>query len=75
MNITKEQERAIREYQRACDFLFLHSAIDTKPLVRLEAEDNYTKAWQNLLKANISPNQDVKRTKPHNKAVTDIGRY
>lgn len=55
--LTKEQEQAIREYQHACDLLFVHSAIDTKPLVRQEADDNYTKAWHNLLKAGITPNQ------------------
>lgn len=57
MNITIEQQKAIKEYQHACDFLFVHSAIDTQPLVRLEAEDNYTKAWKNLVKANILPSQ------------------
>ena len=54
------KQRAVEEYREACDFLFVHSAIDTKPALRQEAEDNYTKAWRRLLEAGITPEETIR---------------
>ncbi len=43
------------KYSEACDYLFDHSAIDTKWEVRQEAEERYNKALHRLVAWGLSP--------------------
>jgi hypothetical protein len=42
-------------YRKACDNLFIHTAVDTPLNVRQQAENEYNQAWHDLLDAGFLP--------------------